>query len=142
MLKGAWGQAHQILTIGDHYGEVRYNEDFSCSDKAHRYLDEATVLLLLKEADGELEREKRLGDKHHPTNPVKRSKRRRKYLHKVAHSIYQSPSSGILYFAQTTVPQISKDGAIVQKRKRENFKLVSKDLNKAAEEIERRFRDK
>ena len=139
VLQGEWGQAHQILTVGDHYGEVFYSENFSCSDKRHRYLDEATILLLLKEAGGELVREESTGDRHHPTNSVKRVKRRRKYLTKVADGIYKSPASGTLYYAKTTVPQISENGVIKQKRKRENFKLQSKSIEKALKEIERKF---
>ena len=137
-LQGDWGQAHQIMVVGDHYGEVAYTENFCCSDKQNRYLDESTILILLKEANGELTRETKTGDKHHPTNSVKRIKRRRKYLKKLTKGIYQS-NTGALYYAKTTVPQISKNGQILQKRKRENFKLASKDLKKAEAEVERRF---
>ena len=138
-LKGVWGQAHVIMTVGDHYGEVRYSENFSCADKAHRYLDESTILLLLKESDGELIRVNTIGEKHHPTNSVKRVKRRRVYLQQVAENIYQHPRTKVMYYAQTVVSQKTSEGKILQKRKRENFKLTSKDLEKAHKEIERRF---
>ena len=138
-LKGVWGQAHTIMTVSDYYNEVRYSDNFSCADKANRYLDESTILLLLKEANGELAREESVGEKHHPTNSVKRVKRRRIYLQQIAENIYQHPNTKVMYYARTVVPQKTEDGKVIQKRKRENFKLVSKDLDKAYKEIERRF---
>ena len=139
VFKGTWGQAHQILTVSDPYSEVRYTENFSCAEKMNRYLDEHTILLLLKESNGELIREIVAGEKHHPTNSVRRVKRRRKYLKKIAHNLYQHPTTHMLYYAATVVPQKSLNGKIIQKRKRENFKLNSKDMDKAHKEIERRF---
>ena len=138
-LKGLWGQAHTILTVSDDYQEVYYSDNFSCADKGNRYLDESTILLLLKDSNGELLREESVGEKHHPTNSVKRAKRRRIYLQQVADNIYQHPNTKVMYYAQTVVPQKTKNGKVVQKRKRENFKLVAKSLDKAYKEIERRF---
>jgi hypothetical protein len=140
-LKGNWGQAHVVMTLGDHYKEVRYNEDFSCADKSHRYLDESTILLLLKEANGELMREESVGAKHHPTNSVRRIKRRRVYLQQLEENIYQHPTTRVMYYAATVVSQKTANGKVTQRRKRENFKLASKDLDKAHKEIERRFEE-
>lgn len=138
-LKGIWGQAHVIMTVSDNYSEVKYSENFSCADKANRYLDESTILLLLNAANGELKREESVGDRHHPTNSVKRTKRRRIYLQQIAENIYQHPNTKVIYYAQTVVSQKTADGKVTRKRKRENFKLASKDLDKAYKEIERRF---
>lgn len=138
-LKGAWGQAHAILTVSDHCGEVRYGDDFSCADKTNRYLDEDTIVRLLEESNGELARVESTGERHHPTNSVKRTKRRRTSLRQVADNVYQHPNTKVMYYARTTVPQKTKDGKVLRKRKRENVKLASKELGKALKEIERRF---
>ena len=114
-LKGIWGQAHTIMTVSDSYSEVRYSDNFSCADKANRYLDESTILLLLKEADGDLVREASVGEKHHPTNSVKRTKRRRIYLQQIAENIYQHPNTKVMYYAQTVVPQWTIEGKVIQK---------------------------
>jgi len=130
--KGAWGQINDIMTINDPYDEVRYSDTFSCSDRKNRYLNTETIEKIIKDSDGQLTKEESTGDKHHPPNSVKRVKRRRKYNVRVGKNLYQSPSTRTLYYVTT---EISKNG----KRVRKNNKLVTKDLEKAEREIDRRF---
>ena len=130
--KGEWGQINNIMTMNDPRMEVHYSESFSCSDRGNRYLDEETIQRVLRESNGQLEKESSEGGRHHPANSVKRIKRRRKYNKRVGKNLYQSPSTGTLYFVTT---ELSKNG----KRVRRNNKLVTKDIEKSKREIERRF---
>jgi hypothetical protein len=86
-------------------------------------------------------REESVGAKHHPTNSVRRIKRRRVYLQQLEENIYQHPTTRVMYYAATVVSQKTANGKVTQRRKRENFKLASKDLDKAHKEIERRFEE-
>ena len=129
--KGSLGQANDILVVDDPYGEVRYNDSFSCSARKHRYLDEATIERVLKESNGELEREIRESTAHHPRNPLKRKKRRRKPMERLDTNLYRS-STGVLFYV--TVYR-SKNG----RRCRKNNRLLSKDLDKAKREVAQRF---
>jgi hypothetical protein len=129
--KSKWGQANQIMIIEDPYDEVRYSEEFSCSDKANRYLSEQTLESLIQDSNGELIKEEEEGCKNHPTNSVKRVKRRRKYHERIGVNLYKSPSTETLFYVTTD----RKNG----KRIRHSHKLASKDVDKAINEIERRF---
>ena len=130
--KGSWGQINNIMTMSDPLGEVYYSDEFSCSDRGNRYLNEETIEKLIDSSNGELEREESEGGKHHPSNSVKRVKRRRKYNVRVGKNLYQSPSTKTLYYITT---ELSRNG----KRVRRNNKLLTKDLAKAKKEIERKF---
>ena len=129
--KGAWGQINDIMVVNDPCEEVKYGDDFSCSSRSSRYLDESTIDRLIAESKGELIRENKEGKKHHPRNPLKRVKRRRIKPKLVGTNLYQS-SSGVMFYVTT---YISKNG----KRCRKENKLLSRTLEKAQKEIERRF---
>ena len=53
----------------------------------------------------------------------------------------QSPA-GTIYYRMTAVPQHSKNGKIIQRRKVKNVKLASKTLEKALREVTRRGLDR
>ena len=59
----------------------------------------------------------------------------------IAPRLLQSPG-GTIYYRMTEVPQVSKDGKLIQRRKVKNVKLASKTLEKALREIERRRLDR
>ena len=132
--KGAWGQINDIMVVADPLEEIKYDDNFACSSRSSRYLDEETIKRLIKEAKGELIREaKDEGKRHHPKNPLKRVKRRRIKPKKIGTNLYQS-STGVMSYI--TVYR-SKNG----KRCRKSNKLASQTLEKAKQEIERRFAD-
>ncbi len=131
--KGAWGQINDIMVVDDPSEEVKYGDNFSCASRSSRYLDEATIERLIKESNGELVREvKEEGTKHHPKNPLKRVKRRRIKFKRVGNNLYQSPTTNNMVYVTT---YISKNG----KRCRKENKLVSRTIEKAEREIQRRF---
>jgi hypothetical protein len=131
--KGSLGQANDILVVDDPFKEVQYSDSFSCSDRKHRYLDELTIERLLTESNNELEREVRESTAHHPRNPLKRKKRRRKAMERLDTNLYKA-STGILFYV--TIYR-SKNG----RRCRKNNRLLSKDIKKAKREIAKRFGD-
>ena len=135
--KGSIGHAHEVITINDPYEEVYYSSTFSCADPANKYLDEDTITKVIQSSKGKLTRDNRTGTPHHPPNPVKRVKRRRKYQKTVAPLISIS-SSGAYYFRLTLRPQISKNGKIIQKRKIKNVRLHAQSLKDAKLEIQER----
>ena len=139
--KGALGSVHKTMTVDDPHGEVVYNEGFACNDLGHKYLSEETVDRVIEESDGELFRDLTEGSENHPPNSVKRAKRRRKQSNVIAPRMTQSPA-GTIYYRTTMVPQYSKDGKIIQRRKVKNVKLASKTLNKALREVSRRGLDR
>ena len=129
--KGAWGQINDIMVVNDPCEEVKYGDDFACSSRSSRYLDEPTIRRLIEESDGELTREVKEGKKHHPKNPLKRVRRRRLKPKLVGTNLYQA-SSGAMYYVTT---YRSKNG----KRCRKENKLASRTIEKAEREIQRRF---
>jgi len=144
--KGAWGQAHEIMVLNDPYMEVMYNDDFNCADKLNRYLDDETIDKLLSDCNEELVREDNdTFGKHHPRNSVKRKKRRRVYLEHIGDGLYQHPNTKVMYFRDTVIPQITHNGSkghpgeYIQKRKVKDFKLMSKNIEKAINEVQTRF---
>jgi hypothetical protein len=139
--KGALGSVHKTMTVDDPHGEVVYNEGFACNDLGHKYLSEETVDRVIEESDGELFRDLTEGSENHPPNSVNRAKRRRKQSNVIAPRMTQSPA-GTIYYRTTMVPQYSKDGKIIQRRKVKNVKLASKTLNKALREVSRRGLDR
>ncbi|MBT4666030.1 MAG: hypothetical protein HOB63_05905, partial [Opitutae bacterium] len=96
---------------------------------------------VIEESDGELFRDLSEGSENHPPNSVKRAKRRRKQSNVIAPRMTQSPA-GTIYYRTTMVPQYSKDGKIIQRRKVKNVKLASKTLDKALREVSRRGLDR
>jgi hypothetical protein len=139
--KGALGSVHKTMTVDDPHGEVVYNEGFACNDLGHKYLSEETVDRVIEESDGELFRDLTEGSENHPPNSVNRAKRRRKQSNVISPRMTQSPA-GTIYYRTTMVPQYSKDGKIIQRRKVKNVKLASKTLNKALREVSRRGLDR
>ena len=139
--KGLLGSAHQVMTVEDPYGEVVYDDDFACNDIGNKYLDAETLENVIQESNGELIQDDSEGTEHHPPNSVKRVRRRRKKNVVLAPRITQS-SGGTIYYRMTEIPQVSKDGKIIQRRKIKNVKLASKTLEKAVREIVRRGLDR
>ena len=139
--KGILGSAHNVMTVDDPYCEVVYDDNFACNELGNKYLDDQTIEYVVQESDDELVRDDSEGSEHHPPNSVKRTKRRRKKSVVIAPRITQSPS-GTIYYRMTEVPQVSKDGKIIQRRRVKNVKLASKTLEKALREIERRRLDR
>ena len=139
--KGALGSVHKVMVVDDPHGEVVYNEDFACNDLGNKYLSEETIDRVIEESDGELFRDLSEGSENHPPNSVKRAKRRRKQSNVIAPRMTQSPA-GTIYYRTTMVPQYSKDGKIIQRRKVKNVKLASKTLEKALREVSRRGLDR
>jgi hypothetical protein len=145
-IKGEWGQACSIMTVSDPYHEVCFWDDFNCSDRNNNYLDEPTIARVVGDSKGILVvNDSKTGSKHHPKNSLKRIKRRRVYLQRVAHNVYQHPNTKVMYYRNTIVPQETvggtrgNPGTVLSKRKVDNIKLTSRTLRKALWEIERRF---
>ncbi|MEK9985180.1 MAG: hypothetical protein VW879_10585 [Opitutae bacterium] len=132
--KGNIGPAHKVLTINDPYEEVHYSQGFSCADPINKYLGPRALKRVIRESGGKVVRDEREGSVHHPPNSVRRVKRRRKYHRRVAPRLSVS-STGALYYRVTLVPQISKKGVIVQKRKIQNVRLNARNLEDALVEI-------
>jgi hypothetical protein len=139
--KGALGSVHKTMVVDDPHGEVVYDDDFACNDLGNKYLTEETIVRVIEDSDGELFRDLTEGSENHPPNSVKRSKRRRKQSNVIAPRMTQSPG-GTIYYRTTMVPQYSKDGKIIQRRKVKNVKLASKTLEKALREVSRRGLDR
>lgn len=139
--KGLIGPAHKVMEVDDPYGEVNYDHDFACNDLGNKYLDQPTLESVIEASDGDLIRDEREGTEHHPPNSVKRVKRRRKQNVVIAPRLLQSPG-GTIYYRKTEIPQVSKDGKVVSRRRVCSVKLASKTLRKALREIERRGLDK
>ncbi len=135
--KGKLGQAKGILTVSDPLKEVRYSNTFNCNDKGNRYLDEDTLQRVLTEARGELIRDDRVGEKYHAHGSVRRVKRRRKFWQRIAPTIYRS-ESGVLYYRVVSQGQVSKKRELLTKRKYRVFRLWSKTVAKAIDEIKER----
>jgi len=138
--KGEVGLAHKVLTINDPYNEVVYGAGFLCNDPLNKYLDKETTVRVIKLSNGKLMQEEREGSIHHPPNSVKRVKRRRKYNRNIAPRVSIS-STGTLYYRITLIPQISREGMIIQKRKIQNIRLDAREVDDALKEITERGLD-
>lgn len=138
--KGGIGPVHKVLVINDPYEEVHYSPGFSCADPLNKYLGPRALKRVIRESGGKVVRDEREGSVHHPPNSVRRVKRRRKYHRRIAHRISVS-STGAFYYRVTLIPQISKRGVIVQKRKIQNVRLKARNLEDAKAEISRRNLD-
>ena len=140
-VQGGLGSVHKTMIVDDPHGEVFYDEGFACNDLGNKYLSEETIARIIEESDGELNKDVSEGSENHPPNSVKRAKRRRKLSNAIAPRMTQTPA-GTIYYRTTVVPQYSKDGKIIQRRKVKNVKLASKTLEKALREISRRGLDR
>ena len=145
-IKSEWGQACNIMTVSDPYNEVCYWDDFNCSDRNNNYLDESTKNRVIAASNGLLViNDTTGGSRHHRKNCLRRIKRRRVYLQRVSPNVYEHPTTGVMYYRETVIPQEStggtqgKPGEILSKRKVKNIKLKAKSLKKALWEVERRF---
>ena len=139
--KGVLGSVHKTMIVDDPHGEVVYDEGFACNDLCNKYLCEETIARIIEESDGELIKDVSEGSENHPPNSVKRAKRRRKLSNVIAPRMTQTPA-GTIYYRTTVVPQCSKNGKIIQRRKVKIVKLASKTLEKALREISRRGLDR
>ncbi len=101
------------------------------------YLDDETIMRIIAESNGVLEKETRPNTPHHPHRTLRRKKRRRKYYVTMIPNIHKS-DRGNFYYRVNLVPQISKQGVILQKRKMCDIRLKSKSLIGAIREIKKR----
>ena len=130
--KGVLGPANKIMTINDPFNEVVYHEDFACNDLNNKYLDDQTIVRVIEQADGDLARDDSEGSANHPSNSLKRLKRRRKENKEIAPRLFQSPN-GLLFY-KATEPKAGK----LARSKTRLVKLSSKNLDKAMREVSRR----
>lgn len=136
--RGALGPAHRVLVVNDPYEEVRYSITFNCGSKTNRLLDEATTVRVLQEAGGELTRDERPDNPHNPPGSVRRVKRRRDFGRFIASNIRQM-RNGVLYYRVTRVPQKTRNGRRLRKRKCYDVRLEARTVLDALDEIERRM---
>jgi len=144
MLQWFWGEyknrlglAADLVTVGDPYYEVVFEELFNCNDKRNNYLDEQTLRRVVEESKGVLIPDTRSHVHHNPRRSLKRSKRRREYRITVLPNIHQS-NTGIFYYRVTVTPQKSKGGTVKTKRKHRDIRLEAKTLPEVVEEIKTR----
>ena len=134
-IKGVLGQAHNVMTVNDPFGEVSYDDNFACNDAGNKYLDDKTIERIIQEAEGDLIREdSNTGATQ--CNSLRRVKRRKKQFTQLTSRLTQSPSGTIYY--RMTEPATSKGGRMKSK----TVKLSSKSLTKALREVSRRGLDK
>ena len=134
-IKGVLGQAHNVMTVNDPFGEVSYDDNFACNDSGNKYLDDKTIERIIQEAEGDLIREdSNTGATQ--CNSLRRVKRRKKQFTQLTSRLTQSPSGTIYY--RMTEPAASKGGRMKSK----TVKLSSKSLTKALREVSRRGLDK
>jgi len=135
---GTLGKAIDMLTVGDPYGEVVYNEPaetFNCKANGNNYLDEVTRERIILASNGKLEQDTKEGAPNHPRRSLRRKRRRRNEFRSVrAPNIHES-NSGVFYYRVVVTPQISKRGVITQKRKIQDIRLDATTLAAAIEEI-------
>ncbi len=131
------GQAQTLLTIDDPYYEIIYGTFFHCRAREYCYLDDETISHLLEEARGELVRETRLRNSHHPYGSVRRVKRRRKLPFRVAPCVY-ADANNTFFYRYTYVPQHSRNGKFIRHRKVRFLRLAAHDLLSAIKEVKNR----
>ncbi|KKU76965.1 MAG: hypothetical protein UY03_C0023G0032 [Parcubacteria group bacterium GW2011_GWA2_47_64] len=135
--QGSLGQAVNVLTVNDPYGEVHYGLHFNCGRKENRYLPEEIVERLLREAKGELMRDTRRGRPHNPRGSVCRIKRRRDFGKFLLPNI-KVMKSGALYYRVVAVPQCVRNGRRYRKRKQKDIRLYARHFTEALAEISER----
>lgn len=136
--EGRFGPAIDVLTVGDPYREVVFREPeqtFNCNDKANNYLDEETIVRIIAEANGKLERDTKAGIPNHPRRSLRRRRSRRNEFRVVAVPNIHESNSGVFYYRIVATPQKSRGGVITQKRVLKDIKLSAKTLAGAIEEI-------
>jgi hypothetical protein len=133
--KGVLGQAQKVMTVGDPFGEVTYDDEFACNDLGNKYLDEDTIDRVISESGGDLDREDPQSD-NNQYNSLRRVRRRRKENVQLTSRLTQTPSGSIYY--RMTEPVGKKGSRMKSKR----VKLSSKSLEKALREVSRRGLDK
>ena len=133
--KGVLGHAHKVMTIGDPFEEVTYNEEFACNDLGNKYLDDITIDRVLAESGGDLVREDPESD-NVQHNSLRRVRRRRKVNVQLTTRLSQT-SSGTIYYRMSE--PVGKKG---NRMKSKSVKLTSKSLEKALREVSRRGLDK
>lgn len=131
-LKAVLGSPHCTLSLDDPLSEVRYEDDFVCTDLRNKYLDDVTIERLLEESNGELGREDSEETENHSSCSVKRLRRRRKPEVRLTNHLIQSPGGTIYY--QKKEKSVSQTGRLKIKK----IKLASKSLEKAKKEVVRR----
>ena len=90
-IKGVLGQAHNVMTVNDPFGEVSYDDNFACNDSGNKYLDDKTIERIIQEAEGDLIREdSNTGATQ--CNSLRRVKRRKKQFTQLTSRLTQSPS--------------------------------------------------
>ncbi len=134
---GAMGSAHEVLTVDDPYMEVRYGPKFICNDRKNKLLPPDVIERILKESNGELERDLRAGRPHFPPGSVKRIKRRRDFGRFIAPCLKRM-NNGVLYYRIGTRSQISRGGRRIRKPKYRDIRLQARNLPDAIEEIRQR----
>ncbi|MDO8620149.1 MAG: hypothetical protein Q7R64_02270 [bacterium] len=139
---GALGKLHVILTVADPSTEVRYSPAFKCGVVGNRFLDEVTIERVLAEANGELVRDTREGDEHHPPCSVIRAKRRRCFPKKILPCIVHKKNltGRGWHFAYRLIqaPQVTENGVVVSRRKVKLVPLAARTLEQAVREVEAR----
>lgn len=131
---GSLGPAHKVLVVNDPHEEVHYGPNFNCGVKANRLLSEEVIVRVLAEANGELVRDDRPWNKHHPPGSVRRVKRRRDFGRFILPNIRQM-ANGRLYYRVTLVSQRTKNGRRYRKRKYRDIPLCASVLFEAVDEI-------
>jgi hypothetical protein len=120
-----------------------YTDDFNITSRKNNYLDAKTIQRVIDSSNGVLEISNKPSKPNHPKHSLRRTKRRRVYLERVADSLYRHPNTGVMYYRTSVTPQLSKGGTqgnpgvILQKRKVENIRLKSKRIGTALQEIEK-----
>ena len=77
-LKAVLGNPHNTMFINDPLMEVKYDDDFVCTDLRNKYLDEDTTNRLLAESKGDLGREDALPRDGISLGSVKRLRKRKR----------------------------------------------------------------
>ena len=136
--KGKLGPVHKAMVVLDPYGEVHYDDsNFFCTDRMNKLLPHNVIDRLILESNGKLTRDTREGRPHSPQNSVRRVKRRRDFGVFVAPGIRRMKNA-VLYYRVATVPQRSRNGRRLRKRKYHDIRLVARTLAEALVEIKAR----
>ena len=131
-LKAVLGNPHNTMFINDPLVEVKYDDDFVCTDLRNKYLDEGTTNRLLAESKGDLGREDALPRDGISLGSVKRLRKRKRKEIQLTEHLTQT-ASGTIYYKMAQVSQERKGSIKFRK-----VKLASKSLLKAKREVIRR----
>jgi len=131
-LKAVLGNPHNTMFIDDPLMEVKYDDDFVCTDLRNKYLDKDTMNRLLAESKGDLGREEILPKDGISMGSVKRLRKRKRKEIQLTEHLTQT-ASGTIYYKMAEISEDRK-GTI----KFRKIKLASKSLLKAKREVIRR----